>query len=372
MIYGGFFILGLKNGLKNEYQIQLFIVFCRILGHLTISIIFSSNSFFMYKEAIKNYKSPEYLKIVESLKEGKTGLTGNRLLLSVLRHPKTPSTNEMENRIKDLYDKGSIDEAVTLAMELDEYLLAMDENPKFLHIEIIAEVIHADNLIELKFVERMNTQFQCLYNDPKYLFDKDAEDVISRSFDYYIFNSNLPESLDKIKKLFADNEYFDSISLERLNNYLNNYLQMKETMENGEDNLTNHIKKLDKVSKIEFITNDFYDASEENITNHLSFVDSKIPKKVPFSILHEQISDTIKEKNNRIASFVFQYLPNMLMAKKNGNLTKSKVYRDLFPFFQITHSECMSEELWDKHRGDFTNQSYKDYQRDKVRSILGL
>ena len=130
---------------------------------------------------------------------------------------------------------------------------------------------------------------------------------------------------------------------------------------------------MDSKSKLEYIENDFYNTNENIIANNLDYVTSQLTDDLDKEFLKKLISDLINNRNNQLAYFLLQHLPKLLSKKAKRKISKARTYRDLFQFFQITHPfECLDEETWDIRRGDKVLQTYKNYQVDKVKSLLGL
>ena len=334
----------------------------------------------MIKKIIENYKSPNYLdkiKIFKKIGEFNQELDKveeERNLLRMVFNPKSnfPDLRLFEKRIKDLSEENKYTDAIILALEYDEYKGLLGLNPEFLYIEPIIEKLHRKSLEELDFDGKMQKRFQYLYESKDYSFDREGEKSMESAFDSYILFSNLREYFKELKSAFEDSLIFKNIELEQLEKTYTDYLAMQIII-NQDDNLTEYIKSLDSESKLEYIENDFYNTNENIIANNLDYVTSQLTDDLDKEFLKKLISDSINNKNNQLAYFLLQHLPKLLSKKAKREISKARTYRDLFQFFQITHPfECLDEETWDIRRGDKVLQTYKNYQVDKVKSLLGL
>lgn len=325
----------------------------------------------MYKDLIKNYQSPEYIETVKQLKSN--GLKGQHLYVKAFTYYKTPDILQMEETVKKLISNGDTKEAILLGLELDEYLILIDAQCKILYHEPLIEEIHKEKLRELDFYDKIKHQFECLYNKSKYSFDKEAEGLILARLDNYLFTSNSEQYNNEFIQLFPNDLIFKAFDFKNLETYYSDYLKMKTIIENAKGDLTLYIKSVDNKSKVAFIKNQFYNSNDSIIINTINHIESNLPNE-PYSKFMEKLSaDIVNDKKNQQAYFSFQQLPDILSSKAITKISKSEVYRDLFPFFQITHPiKCLSELDWENQRGNKVYQSYKRYQKDQVRSLLGL
>ncbi|MFK7947291.1 MAG: hypothetical protein AB8G11_06870 [Saprospiraceae bacterium] len=168
-------------------------------------------------------------------------LKGDLLRLIASVYHNAPDILKLEDEIKNLTNKGNTQQAVILGLNLDEYLMEIDFPLKYLYFDPFIEEIHNEKLRELDYYNKLNYQFEYLYNKPKYAFDKEAEGVIFRGLDCYIFTSNLENYFNEVTQIFQNTKFFVETDFHRIKVFYTDYHNMKEII-NSHDNFTHQIK----------------------------------------------------------------------------------------------------------------------------------